>query len=126
MRILFVDDDQDTTDSFVMLATMLGHEATVADTSAAALDMAATSLPDIIFIDIWLRLEDGREVARLLRQIPALSQSKLIALTGTSPQDHDCEPGLFDEILLKPITLERFQEVFRPHIEQQAHSKRNA
>src|ERR1700761_5239593 len=82
MKILFVDDDADTSWTFTELAKLMGHDAVSATTGAQALEEARRYLPDLIFLDVLLGKDDGREVCALLRCEPTLSRCAIFAVTG--------------------------------------------
>ena len=73
---------------------------------------AETFRPEIVFLDIGLPGMDGYDVARRLRQEPALAGLLLVALTGYG-QDEDRrrsrEAG-FDHHLVKPVEPDALQE----------------
>jgi CheY-like chemotaxis protein len=110
MKILFVDDDADTSWTFSELAKLMGHEAVSATTGAQALDEARRHLPDLIFLDVLLGKDDGREVCALLRCEPTLSQCAIFAVTGLPHAHAICDPKLFDGVLLKPVTIQLLEE----------------
>jgi len=61
-----------------------------------------------VLVDIGLPDIDGYEVARRLRTDPAMSRSRLVAVTGYGTQE-DRRSALgagFDEHLAKPISLD--------------------
>jgi CheY-like chemotaxis protein len=107
-RILVVDDNKDAADSLGMLLGLDGHEVRVAYAGRAALEMAHAFKPQIAILDLGLPDLSGYDVARLLRQDPALGTVELIALTGWGQEEHKrraLEAG-FDHHVTKPVDLE--------------------
>ena len=105
LRILIVDDNVDAADSLRLLLGANGHRIAVSHDGKAALEHAATLLPDVIFLDIGLPGLDGYEVARRLRQLPALAGTLIVAMTGYGQPDdlkRSLEAG-FDRHLVKPV-----------------------
>ena len=105
LRILVVEDNIDTAESFVALLEVQGHEIRVAPSGAAALDLASRFVPDVAFIDIGLPGLDGYEVARRLRALPDFRPTVLIALSGYGREEDKrraLEAG-FDHHLTKPV-----------------------
>jgi CheY-like chemotaxis protein len=82
LRILVIDDNIDAAETLGEYLRMRGHDVRIEHSGAAALDTAATFLPDIAFVDIAMPVMDGYEVARLIRALPGLEQVRLVALTG--------------------------------------------
>lgn len=115
MRILVVDDNADAAELLAMALEMDGHEVSTAHSGAAALDAIAAYRPDAVLLDIGMPGMDGYEVARRLRQEPALCQVTLVALTGYG-QDEDRErtrSAGFDYHLVKPVDMDALREVLR-------------
>jgi PAS domain S-box-containing protein len=103
-RLLIVDDNQDAANSLAALLRLQGHEVRVAFSGIAALEIAKTYAPDLVFLDIGMPSMDGYEVARQLRQQPGLEDSILVALTGWGQREdrrRTAEAG-FNHHLVKP------------------------
>jgi CheY-like chemotaxis protein len=85
----------------------------VASGGAAALEMTKTYTPDVVFLDLDMPGKDGYEVARRLRQQPALDRVVLTALTGWGQQEdrrRTAEAG-FDHHLVKPPEPKALEDV---------------
>jgi len=105
LRILVVDDNLDSAESLALLLQFGGHDVRMAHEGQAALDTAVAFLPHVVVLDIGLPKMDGYEVARRLRQQPAIMNSSLVALTGYG-QDEDRQRSKdagFDHHLVKPV-----------------------
>jgi len=102
-RILVVDDFSNTAEATCQFLRTLGHECLAATSGIAALEAAATLVPDIAIVDIDLPDLSGYEVARRLRA----SQSQplfLAAITGWN-EARDSRSALaagFDRHVIKP------------------------
>jgi signal transduction histidine kinase len=107
-RILIIEDDEDARDSLAELLRLDGHNVAVAGNGADGVASATASTPEFVLVDIGLPDIDGYEVARRLRDNPATSHLRLIAVTGYGTQE-DRRSALaagFDEHLAKPVGLE--------------------
>jgi CheY-like chemotaxis protein len=107
-RVLVVDDNIDAAEMLATMLQMTGHHVELAHDGFAAVEMAQRSKPDVILLDIGLPGRDGYEVARLLRLNPALSQTRIVAVTGYGQPDdqrRSKEAGI-DAHLTKPVELE--------------------
>jgi len=115
-RVLVVDDNEDAADSLAKLLQMSGHEAVVAYDGPAALRIAAADPPDAVVLDIGLPRMDGYQVARHMRDLPQLHNTRLIAVTGYA-QDADrravTEAG-FAFHLVKPVEFDELLRVIGP------------
>jgi len=106
-HILVVDDNRDAADSLALLLGLEGHEVRVAYAGRAALQTANEFTPDVAVLDLGLPDMSGYEVARQLRQNPALTGITLIALTGWGQQEHRrraLDAG-FDHHVTKPVDI---------------------
>jgi CheY-like chemotaxis protein len=81
-RVLVVDDNADALESLCVLLLMSGHEVHTACDGYGAIAAALRVRPEFPFLDIGLLGVDGFEVAKRLRQEPALSGMRIIAITG--------------------------------------------
>ncbi len=112
-RILVVDDNVDAADSLALILRLGGHEVLVAHDGPTGLQLAQSSRPDIIFLDIGMPGMDGYEVARRLRRQPDLDGVRLVALTGWGAQEDRRRSAAagFDQHLVKPVEPTAIQDV---------------
>jgi PAS domain S-box-containing protein len=104
LRVLVVDDNVDTVTTLAMLVQESGHEVRTAYDGSAVLEAALDYRPNVVLLDIGLPGLSGFEVAKQLRQQPALQNAVLVALTGygrESDRQRSQEAG-FDHHLVKP------------------------
>jgi CheY-like chemotaxis protein len=114
-RVLIVDDNFDAASTLGALVAALGHRVWTVHDGAAALVVATEHHPDTVLLDIGLPGMNGYDVVRKLRAIPGLRQSTIVACTGYS---HDSDriavrQAGFDEHLVKPIEIDRLQEILQ-------------
>ena len=113
LRILVVDDNQDSASSMTLLLELQGHAVWVANSGQEALDAATARNPDVILLDIGMPGMNGYEVARSLRSQPAFAQTLLVAITGygrASDLEQTRAAG-FDHHLVKPIDYDKLQSL---------------
>jgi PAS domain S-box-containing protein len=113
LRILVVDDSEDTAETMGTLLEMSGHTIQVAHSGPSALEMAAAFRPDVVLLDIGLPGLDGYQVAQRLREDPAMAGVTLIAASGYGQEDdlrRSREAGI-DRHLVKPVDLGELQEL---------------
>ena len=113
LRILVVDDNEDSAEMLARLLNRSGHDVRTAYTGPAALDVAAAQFPDVVLLDIGLPGINGYEVARRLRLLPRLNDVRIIAMTGYG-QDADrqlAREAGFDSHLTKPIDYQKVVEL---------------
>jgi PAS domain S-box-containing protein len=104
LKVLVVDDNIDAAHTLAILLQLQGHQVRVAHDGAAAIAMAESYRPNILFLDLGMPGMDGYEVARRVRKHPDLAGAVLAALTGWGQDDdrrRTAEAG-FDHHLVKP------------------------
>jgi len=112
-RVLIVEDSEDGAEMLSELLRLQGYETRVALNGLDGLKLAEAFVPDIVFVDIGLPMMNGYELAAQLQQLPRLSESRLIALTGYG-QDSDRSKTTaagFHAHLVKPIDFEALERV---------------
>jgi CheY-like chemotaxis protein len=123
LRILVVDDDRDTTESTALLLSLSGHEAHCAYDGPSALAEARTWHPDVVLLDLQMPGMDGLEVARRLRQDPALEHVFIACISGHGypvHRDRSLEAGC-DEHFIKPIDPKTLQTLLERLAELEKH-----
>ena len=120
MRILVVEDDDESAQSTAKLLRIWGHEVRLAKDGPTALNAVANALPDVVLIDIGLAGMDGCELAQKIRERSDIRRPLFIAITGYGADEdrrRSAEAGI-DLHLVKPydpkqlhMLLERFQKI---------------
>ncbi len=94
----------DTVTTLAMLVTESGHDVRTAFDGSTALEAALDYRPNVVLLDIGLPGLNGFEVAKQLRQQPALQSTVLVAMTGYGAES-DLQRSFaagFDHHLVKP------------------------
>jgi PAS domain S-box-containing protein len=115
LRILLVEDHQDTRHTLSRLLTHFGHNVVTAHNVEGAIEIMGTDNIDVVLCDIGLPDGSGYEVAAHAR---TKGHMKAIALTGFGTErdvQRSKEAG-FDFHLVKPINFQELQSV----LDQQA------
>ncbi|HYY95120.1 MAG TPA: ATP-binding protein, partial [Pyrinomonadaceae bacterium] len=107
VRLLLVDDDEDTLEMLVLFLRRAGAEVTAATSAVTALDALEGARPNVIVADIGMPEVDGHEFIRRVRSHAAAqgSQTPAIALTAYA-RDADRARALnsgFQAYLSKPV-----------------------
>src|SRR5512135_3206073 len=80
--ILVADDDPQILSVISRQLTRLGYRVLEASDGAAALASARQHRPDLILLDVLMPHMSGWEVAREVRQDPALKETAIVVLTA--------------------------------------------
>ena len=107
LRILVVDDHADAATTMAALLEINGHTTQVAHDGQQALKTAGEFRPEVVFLDIDMPGMNGYETAQALRNMPALTHTVLVALTGWngSREKARSKTAGFDHHLAKPAGL---------------------
>src|SRR5712664_3977511 len=68
LRVLVVDDNEDSARSFFELLLVMGHQCEFKTDPKEVMDTARAFRPDLVLLDIGMPDVDGHQVARLLRR----------------------------------------------------------
>ena len=108
-KILLVEDNEMNRDMLMRRLERKGFEVVIAIDGKAGIDMAASSNPDIILMDLSLPVIDGWEATRQIKANPATQPIPVIALTAhamAGDEQKALEAGC-DNYDTKPIDLKR-------------------
>jgi signal transduction histidine kinase/CheY-like chemotaxis protein len=107
MRVLLIDDSSDVLTLMKLEMERLGYVVSTARDGRSGLQTALRERPDAIVSDILLPDVDGLELVRRMRQIPELSETPAIAVTGLGMRQ-DAEEALacgYHAHLAKPVDV---------------------
>jgi CheY-like chemotaxis protein len=115
LRVLVVEDDEDTAISFGILLRLYGYEVEFARDGPSACTAAQASCPDIILLDIALPRMDGWQVATQIRAQSAEKRPLIVAITGygTEADRLRSQAAGIDLHLVKPVDPEELEKVLR-------------
>lgn len=119
-KILCVEDN---TVNMLLVSRIVeaeGHELIKAEDGPTAIDILATTIPDIILLDINLPGIDGLELARRFKSDYRLASIPLIATTAqvlVGDRERCLEAGC-DDYLPKPLDIRKLREVMRSYLDQ--------
>jgi PAS domain S-box-containing protein len=121
IRILVVEDNRDAAETLRDLLELSGCRVAVAYSGPEAVAAAGPFRPEVVLCDLGLPGMDGYQVAAVLRQDPALSKTRLIAISGYGQQEdqrRSREAG-FDLHLTKPVEFAELQRLLEVRPEPQ-------
>jgi two-component system, cell cycle response regulator DivK len=108
-KILLVEDNEMNRDMLSRRLERRGYELVIAVDGQQGVDLAKTSSPDLILMDMSLPLIDGWEATRQLKALPEFKSIPIIALTAhamSGDREKALEAGC-DDYDTKPIELPR-------------------
>ena len=108
-RVLLVDDDADSRDLYASYLDKEGYDVSVASDGAEAVEVATTTQPDAIVMDVSMPGIDGTEAAWLLRGGETTASIPIVAMTAEEPGSY--ETSSFDSTVEKPCTPPELAEL---------------
>lgn len=109
LKILLVEDNQDSREGLARRLLRRGYEVVLACDGREGVDLAGSAAPDLILMDINLPVLDGWEATRLIRSVDETRAIPIIALTAhalTSDRQKTLDAGC-DDYHTKPVELTR-------------------
>jgi len=106
-RVLLVDDNVDAVEATALVLSDWGHQVRIAADGRTALFVARAWRPQVLLLDIGLPGMDGFAVAAALRQEPAVSACRIIAVSALHHEGDDATLAAagIDQFLRKPLDL---------------------
>jgi two-component system CheB/CheR fusion protein len=124
LRVLVVEDHEDSADILALLLRLNGYDVEVAFDGPTTLQAVRVRLPDVVLLDIGLPKMDGWLLAKQIREQTALKRPFLVAISGygTEADRRRSEEAGIDLHLVKPVDplellklLRRFQRILLPN-----------
>ena len=119
-RLLIVDDDLSTTQTFAQILTMEGYEVRTAATAESGLREVESGHPDAIILDLRMPFINGLGLLYRLRAAEPGRQTPVVIVTGDQCLDDAVIRELHElgaEVRFKPLWLEDLVDVARSLLE---------
>lgn len=109
IKILLVEDNELNRDMLSRRLKRRGFEVEIAVDGAQGVEMAHSSMPDLILMDMSLPIMDGWEATRQIKANPALAAIPVIALTAhaMAGDQEKAKAAGCDDYDTKPVELSR-------------------
>jgi PAS domain S-box-containing protein len=106
-RVLLAEDDETSGELGRMMMEQLGLQVDVAADGGRALEMALSETYDIIFMDCWMPVRSGINVAKELRSVQTGKNARvpIVALTANARKSDEveCLASGMNAFMLKPL-----------------------
>jgi diguanylate cyclase (GGDEF)-like protein len=125
LRVLIIDDDKDVAGFFSTVLGLLGHDCEIVLTAKEALTRLASSLPDLILLDMRLGTEiGGDDILYQIRSNPRFDNTRVVVITAY-PMVAEMVNNLADLILIKPVEVEQLKTLISRMENYQAGPRRS-
>ena len=88
-RILIVDDEDDIREFIGYNLRREGYEIYTASNGKEAVEIATSTRPHLIILDMMMPVMDGRQACEQLRKIPELNETIIVFLSAV--QEEQCQ-----------------------------------
>ncbi len=115
-RVLIVDDDGATADSFSRTLRLEGYEVWAGLSAEEGLTLAQTHQPHAVVLDLRMPLTSGLQFLRAIRAIDGLATTPVAIVTGDYGLDDEVRDeirALGAELRFKPIWIEELVTLAR-------------
>lgn len=102
---MVVDDSDDIRAMLKLVLDLRGYRVVEAANGQEAVEVAQTTRPDLVLMDLSMPVLDGFGAARALRAIDALCAAPIVAISAHNTSDHRAKALAvgFNDYLTKPI-----------------------
>lgn len=110
VKIMVVEDDEQALAFIAEALALEGHKVITVQDSSKALDIASSTLPDAVLLDLMMPPPDGFKLCRMLRADPRFKHTPIMiaaALDDTDSKIVAIGAGASD-YLVKPFPVEDF------------------
>ena len=114
-KILLVEDTEDNRFMMRRLLEMSGYSVVEATNGEEAVKLALAESPQLILMDLSLPVIDGRAATRLIRQLPELESTPIVAVSAhdTSDFQAEAEEAGCNSYVTKPIDFNELEELIQ-------------
>jgi CheY-like chemotaxis protein len=115
MTVLVVEDFADNRFMMRKLLEMSGYEVVEAVDGKEAVEVAATSRPDLILMDLSLPRLDGLDATRRIRELDGLRRVPIVAVSAHDTNDFhaDALAAGCNEYVTKPIDFDELDALVK-------------
>jgi DNA-binding response OmpR family regulator len=111
-KILIVDDDVHATTLLEKVLAIKGHEATSVNDSSETIQVANSTTPDLILLDLMMPEPNGFEVCKMLRADPNFAQTPVVIITAMD--DNNSKETAYgsgaNDYLVKPFRMDALSD----------------
>jgi two-component system alkaline phosphatase synthesis response regulator PhoP len=106
-RILIVDDEDDIREFIGYNLRREGYTIYTASNGKEAVEVARTTQPHLILLDMMMPIMDGRQACEAIRKIPELSDTFILFLSAVQEEQCQLESYLAgaDDYITKPVSM---------------------
>ena len=111
--VMLVEDTEDNRFMMRRLLEMSGYRVVEATNGEEAVKLAQTESPQLILMDLSLPVIDGLAATRLIRKVPALAATPIVAVSAHDTSDFQAEAveAGCNSYVTKPIDFNELEQL---------------
>ena len=95
-----------------MLARLGIHKVLVAESGKEALEiLQSAETVDLVLTDMSMPVMNGAELVREIRKLPRFEKLPVYVITADVEMQNEYKDSGFDDMLIKPVTLDKLKEL---------------
>jgi CheY-like chemotaxis protein len=111
MRVLVIDDNEDTAFLMARLTSMCGHESRFCTLPRQAIEFVHKWRPEVILVDLAMPEMDGYTLAPKLREASDGIVPRILLASGHVPDEEREASATIDGHLVKPVGLQQLRDL---------------
>lgn len=104
-KVFVVDDDEGILEAMQIMLETEGYQVTVSSKANGIVEKVQQLSPDVIILDVLLSGEDGREVARKLKQNSSTKKIPIIMISAHPSAEKTVKRYGADDFIPKPFEV---------------------
>jgi two-component system, cell cycle response regulator DivK len=123
-KILLVEDTEDNRFMMRRLLEMAGYQVIEATNGEEAVKFAEAESPELILMDLSLPVIDGLAATRLIRKLPCLEVTPIIAVSAHDTSDFQSEAieAGCNSYITKPIDFNELEDLIAQLLQKRGNS----
>lgn len=105
-KILAIDDNEAILDALKVILEDNNYDVVTRPNAHSLKKVIQKFTPDLIFLDVWLKGEDGIEIAKELKENDKTSDISIVLLSAVSHIEKKLSESKADSFIAKPFELE--------------------
>jgi two-component system alkaline phosphatase synthesis response regulator PhoP len=118
-HIFVVDDDQMILEAVQILLETAGYRVTVVSEISEVIDEVVQAQPDLLLLDLLLSGEDGRDVARHIKEQSITAKMPIIMMSADTQIKEKTKEAGADAYIKKPFDIDELEAMLTKYLQSQ-------
>jgi CheY-like chemotaxis protein len=114
--ILVLDDDPSIMEVMKIILEEKGYQVDTIDNFTGLIGILKKKKPDLIFIDIWMKGQNGNDITRQIKRDNLLKQIPIVIISANDEIEKITRDSGADDYLSKPFEIDDLVRMVTKHI----------